>query len=204
MMTRRTIRLWVMAFAVLGMAVAGSEAVFGAAPPKKRPAWPAVEWAVKAHFAALPGYRPGDVVSRSQVEPLFARLDKIGFVVAEREGILEKVPPDSDFLVRQLRTNAGQKFMRRISRHPGAFDRLERISQLHRGKQTVRELIGRGSKGADVIAYLASDPDGKKANRMMSKPSKGGRDFAKPTGRIYTAEMLLQKLREQYTAVGTT
>jgi len=173
-----------------------------AAPPRKPlPKWADVEKAVSHHFAAVPGYRTGDIISRGQVAPLFGRLDTLGFSVADRQEILEKVPPDGDFLVRQLRTPAGLKFMRRIAPHADAYDRLERISSLHRGKQTVKELIGRGVKGADVIGYFASDPDGKKANRMMSKSTKGGRNFDKPTGRIYTQRTLLDELRRQYAAV---
>jgi len=185
----------------LGLAVIWCAAGAGkTAKDRPVPPFGEIKSAVLEYFASLPDYRPGDIITRSEVEPLFARLKKVGFVPADRRSILEKVPADSDFVVRQLRTTAGRKFMRRISPHPGVYDRLERLAGLRRGKETVAELIRRGPKGADVIVYFAADPDGIKAGKLMSKPTKGGRDYGKPTGRIYTVKMLLEALRRSHAA----
>ena len=51
--------------------------------------------------------------------------------------ILERVPAKDEFLAEQLRTRSGRKFMRQISRYDNAYDRLDRLSRLPHGEQTV-------------------------------------------------------------------
>jgi len=180
---------------------AGSPTRPGSPPQDKSvPPFDEVRSAVLEHFESMGDYRPGDIITRDEVERLFARLKRIGFVPADEETILEKVPPQSDFIVRQLRSPAGRTFMREISPHPGVYDRIERLAGLRRGKDTVAELIRRGPKGAEVITYFATDPDGIKAGKLMSTPTKGGKDYGKPTGRIYTVEALLKALQKSHAA----
>ena len=75
----------------------------------------------------------------------------------------------------------------------GGFSRTGNVDQI---------LIQKGKKGADVINYFATDPRGKRVNRQMSKPLKGGVGYDKPTGGIYTADMLLKQLKKSYAAAG--
>ena len=83
--------------------------------------------------------------------------------------------------------------MRQIGSNPDTYDRLERISRLPRGRLTVSELIQRPGKGSDVINYLADNPKGIQASKQMSRKVTGTK-FDKPTGRIYTVKMLLDRL----------
>ncbi len=156
-----------------------------------------VKKTVLKHFAGMRGYEPGDLLTQGEVAPVFQLLAHQGWTVTDAKEILESVPTESDFIVQQLRTPEGLKFMREISGTPHAYDRLERMTHLPRGKQTVATLIGRGPKGADVITYFADTKDGAKMGRQLSK-SRGAADFNKPTGRIYTADMLLKRLQKSY------
>jgi hypothetical protein len=185
---------------LMASAVAGApDAVCRAAAPGPvvLPPFDHVEKIVLGHFEQLADFKPGDIISRSQVEPLFPRLLRMGWAVSERKAILDRVPTDRDFLVKQLRTPSGRKFMRKIGGSPGAYDRLERLSELPRGRLAVRRLIQQ-PKGAGVINHFATAPKGKRVNQLMAKPSKGGIDYDKPTGQIYTVKMLLTELKECY------
>jgi hypothetical protein len=108
------------------------------------------------------------------------------------------VPQDGEFLVTQLRTRAGAKFARQIARLPGGYDRLEKLSRLPNGHQTIRDLI-KGPDGYKLIQYMTTAPGGAELGRMLSKAPKGRR-FNRPTGRIYTVEMLLERLGQEHRA----
>lgn len=162
------------------------------------PKFEEVEEIVLRHFSILPDYRPGDIIARSEVEPLFPQLRRMGWYVTDRNTILKKVPPDGDFLVHQLRTKQGRKFMRDVASTPGAYDQLDRIRWLPKGQRTVHELIKNGG-GGKVINYFTTTEDGSRMGRMMAKKPRSA-NFNKPTGRIYTAEMLLDHLKKSYAA----
>ncbi len=184
---------------VLGVTAAWcATSACGAVKDKPLPSFADVREAVIRHFELLPGYRPGDIIARSDVAPLFGRLGRLGFSVANREAILKKVPTDGDFLVRELRTRRGRKFMRRIANYPDAYDRLDRLSRLPHGKRTVHDLI-RGPGGYKMIKYMTTTPGGKNLGRQLSNAPKGT-DFNKPTGRIYTVKLLLAHLKLSYAA----
>jgi len=171
----------------------------GAAPaadPPPLPPWSAVQASVSQYFQGLPEFDPGGILARGEVAPLFERLAALGWEVPDRGEILSQVPADNEFLVVQLRTPAGRKFAARIRGYPGGYDRLERLSRLPQGKQMVRDLI-RGPGGEKLIQYLAEAQGGAEMGRMLSATPRG-KGFQKPTGRIYTAAMLLERLQESY------
>ena len=181
----------------VGWCVEGAQ---GAPKSKPLPSFTDVKAAVMRHFERLPDYQPGNIISQSEVAPLFAQLKRIGWTVADRKAILERVPQEDDYLIKTLRTASGRKFMQKISPSPGVYDRLERLSKLPRGKRTVQKLMGQGDRGADVIKHFATHPAGKTVGQLMSKPNKGGVNYGKPTGRIYTVTMLLAQLKKSYAA----
>ena len=197
-MVWRVVRLRVLAVTLCGLLVAfGGKVAWAAAEAKPFPPFPEVKQAIEQYFAAISDYQPGDIITRSQVQPLFAQLQRLGWTVSDRNEILGQVPGDSDFLVRQLRTRRGRTFMRQIGSNPDTYDRLERISRLPRGRLTVSELIQRPGKGSDVINYLADNPKGIQASKQMSRKVTGTK-FDKPTGRIYTVKMLLDRLEASH------
>ena len=170
----------------------------GANPRRWRlPSLAVVGRTVTRHFELLPDYEPGNIVSRSDVEPLFTHLKQMGWNVANYRSILHKVPSDLDFLVGQLRTPAGREFMRQVGESPNVYDRLERIAWLPRGREIVYQLINQPG-GAELARSLATATDHKKVGKLISKTTKVKADFLQPTGRIYTVKMLLAQLQKTY------
>ena len=160
--------------------------------------------AIVRYFEGLPGYQPGGIITRSEVKPIFQRLAKMGHRVAapNAKKILEQVLADDAFLVRELRTPKGRKFMARIADYPLAYDRLDRLARLPRGRRIAGDLI-HGPGGYKMIEYLTTARGGAELGKMLSKSPKGAR-FNKPTGRIYTVDMLLSRLRLRLAADGTS
>jgi len=172
-----------------------------ASPPSKQkplPSFKQVQQAVLSRFATLPDYQPHDLITRGQVEPLFGHFERLGWKVADREEILAQVPSESDFLPRQLSTPTGRKFMRQIAGYPNAYDRLDRLSQLPHGKQTIRDLV-RGPGGAKMIKYMTESAGGGELGKLLSNAPRG-REFNKATDRIYTVEKLLTRLEKSHQA----
>lgn len=156
--------------------------------------------ALEEHFASLPDYQPGDLVTRSQVAEALAKVADAGADVPNAEQILAASVPDNSFLARELSTPAGRKFMRKVARHPGAYSRLDRLSSISRGQTVVRDLI-RSSEGDKFIEYLATTRGGRKLGSTLAG-ARQGTDLNEPTGRIYTADDLLAAL-EQMSAART-
>ncbi len=198
-MYRRVLRSLALSGMLLGLAATCHLGRAAAAKEGPLPRFDQVEKTVERYFAAKRDYRPGDILTRSDVEPLFGQLQRLGWTVADRKEILGQVPTDGEFLVRQLRSRRGREFMRQIGPHPDTYDRLQRLSRMPHGKRTVSRLIQQPGKGSDVIKYLAGNPDGIRASKQMSKKVTG-KNFHKPTGRIYTEKMLLERLRQSHKA----
>ncbi|OHB70677.1 MAG: hypothetical protein A2V70_06160 [Planctomycetes bacterium RBG_13_63_9] len=179
---------------LVGMAVAGAAAhAWGATPPKPLPPFAEIQKAVLRHFRLLPDYKSGDLISRSEVQRLFAGLEKIGWVPADHQSILKQVPTDESFLAKELRTQTGREFMRQVAAFPDAYDRLSRLPY---GKETVRDLID-GADGYKMVEYMTTTPGGENMGKQLSNAPKG-RNFNKETGRIYTAKALLERLKTSY------
>jgi hypothetical protein len=191
------LRAVLLAASVAGLALVSSgQRGDGAEKPKRLPSFAQVKKTVEQHFAEQPDYRRGDIISQSEVASLLGELTRIGFTVPDQKDILEKVPEDDDFLVAILRTDAGRKFMGRMSSCAEGYDRLERLARLPHGEQTIRDLI-RGPGGDEMVQYMTQTPGGKAMGRQLSN-APGGEDFNEATGRIYTAQALLTRLQRSY------
>ena len=162
--------------------------------PKPIPSSSEIRQAVLRHFQAQPDYRAGDLITQDQVEPLLAQLKWMGLPLPNPKQLLEKVPAKDEFLAEQFRTPNGRRFMRGISGYAGGYDRLDRLSRLPHGEQTIRDLI-RGPDGYKMIEYMTTAPGGKALGDQLSNAPQAG-DFNAKTGRIYTAEMLLRRLEQ--------
>jgi len=166
-----------------------------AATARRLPEWSEVEQTVRGYFVAIE--QPlHEILSRDQATAVLDRLARLGFRPPDRNQIIERVPAPEEFLVVELRTPKGRKFMADIARYPQAYDRLERLSRLPRGKQMVKDLI-RGPDGYKLIEFMTTSRQGRELGRQLSRTPKG-KNFNEPTGRIYTPEMLLARLRESY------
>ncbi len=174
------------------LVVAAASSTEGVEGGKQIPPISEIRRTVLDYFEDQEDYRPGDMITREQIEPLLERLREKGLPLPDAKEILDSVPEKGEFLVDQLGTPAGRKFMRRIARFPEAYDRLDRLGRLPRGKRTVADLI-RDPGGYKMIEYMTTAAGGKELGRMLSNSPKG-KNFNRPTGRTYTAELLLERL----------
>jgi hypothetical protein len=149
---------------------------------------------IESYFASIPGHQPGDVISRSQIEKAIAEVESAGVKLHDAESVAKLGLADDSFLFRELSTPSGQRFMRKLSQHPGTFARLDRLSTISRGETLVRDLI-RMKDGDKMIEYLATTKGGQNMGNMMAK-ARGGVNLNKPTGRIYTADDLIVALKD--------
>ncbi len=100
---------------------------------------------------------------------------------------------DDSFLVRELSTAEGRKFMRKIAQEPGTYSRLDRLSTIPRGQSLIHDLV-RQKDGDKLLEYLATTKGGQNMGGMMAQ-ARGGVDLNKPTGRIYTADDLIAAIK---------
>jgi hypothetical protein len=163
-----------------------------AAPRAGEPADRAVAKVVDQFFASQAGYQKGDLITRSQVEKVIAKLTSRGWKIPDASSIAKRGLADDSFLVRELSTSEGKKFMRKIAPRPGAYAHLDRLSSISSGQSLVRDLVRR-KDGEKMIEYLTTTKGGKNTGSMMAQV-RGGVDLNKPTDRIYTADDLTAAL----------
>jgi hypothetical protein len=177
-------------------APAKAAAQTGALSAQKLPAWTTVAAATDGYLAKLPEYRAGDILSRSQVQALLAQLAKAGWTVSDGNQILASVSDDNDFVVKQLRTKEGRKFMRKIAGTTQAYDRLQRLAATDGGDRAVRDMM-KLPNGDEVLAALTESKAGRDISRRLADgPKTGG--FDQPTGRIYTQAQLVDRLKQSH------
>src|ERR1043165_9594611 len=95
---------------------------------------------IETYFASTPGYQPGDLITRTQIEKVLAKLKASGFQLKDGDEIAKLGLPDDSFLERELSTTEGRRFMRKIAQQPGTFSRLDRLSTIPRRQATVHDL----------------------------------------------------------------
>ncbi|MBL9094248.1 MAG: hypothetical protein JNL96_23715 [Planctomycetaceae bacterium] len=171
------------------LAAAESSAASPGKPPLSRAA---IEQLVIKQLQKVPGYEPGDLLSRKEIEPILNELADRGYLPPDPESAMRAYLPETSPLVQVLRTPRGIEFMRAVGRQPEAYDRLERLSW---------SKIGRG-----LLADMVNSPDGKRAFEHMSSPAgaklvesmlTGDTDaetFRLPTGKVHTANELVEQL----------
>lgn len=165
-------------------------------PAKPLPAFKLVEKTVQAHLASIPKYRNGDLLSQSYVEPIFGQLAKHGWKVADQAAILKLVPGDREMMVTKLRSDPNREFMRGVRRYPDGYDRVDHLSRLSDANTLLWRLVA-GPDGYKMIQYLTTTPYGANMGEYLSQ-APHGKGFNKPTGRIYTEEQLIKRLKQSY------
>lgn len=161
------------------------------------PPFSTVERLVDEYYASKT-IQSNDLLSQGDVKPVFAILAQHGWDVADKDQILKLVPGDKSWLVRTLRTPRGKTLARDTSRFPGGLDRLDRLSRLPHGHTFIEGLMS-GPDGYKLFEYMTQTPGGKVLGRQVEHAPKG-RNFNEPTGRIYTPEDLITRLRQSYDA----
>jgi hypothetical protein len=178
--------------------VAGGQQAGSPATDKPIPSLAEVQRTVWRHFQGRRDFQPGDLITSEDVTPLLAELQRKGLPLADAGEILEAVPGKDAFLVRQFSTPAGRKFMRRISSYPNVYDRLDRLAGLPHGKETIYDLL-RNPGGEKMVAYMTTTVSGTRLGKVLTSGPES-KLFTVPTGRIYTAAMLLTRLEQSRAA----
>jgi len=169
------------------------------APPKGNPSLPKfdeIEKAVEKHFESQRGYKSGDLLTSKDTPAVFKKLESLGWKVADRKEIEKQFLPETDWLVKQLRTDDGQKFMREVARNPSGFDRIDRMRKMPYGDRQLVDLI-HSPEGYKMIEYMTTTEGGKNLGKSLSR-GKQGKDFNEPTGRIYTEKQLVERLKQSH------
>ena len=178
------------------IAIASDEAT--AAPKEKLP-WEEVEHLIDAYFAEIPGHHVNCLITQSQVEPLWNTLAKIKWHVSasDQDDLMALIPNDKEYMVTQLHTAKGHKFMRNVAtKYPEIYDRLDQLSRMSGGgKPAVSGLIA-APDAEQTVKYMFSKYGKRSWAAMLPERGK----FDKPTGRIYTAEELKSRLQQLYMA----
>lgn len=185
-------RRWLLAAIMLSL-------LTGFSPAAQRPTLPKfaeVEAAVEKQLASDPDHQADDLLTRSQVRAALEAARQVGWDMPHADRIGELALADDSFIVSELSSPAGRKFMRKIARHPGGYARLDRLSTIARGQKVVRDLI-RQRDGDKFIEYLATTKSGQNLGGMLANAPQGV-DLNKPTGRIYTTADLIAVLRRVY------
>ena len=165
-------------------------------PAKKKPKtlhFSEIQQIVQRHFAVIPDYQPGDLITQQAVQGAFKQLELYGWIVADQKLILGQVLGDGDFVARELRSKQGRQFMRQIKRYPGGFDRLDRIVAMPQGRNNVAQMV-KLPDGYKIIEAMTTTQRGKKLGERLSK-ARTGKNFNKPTGKIYTVDALITRLK---------
>lgn len=174
----------------------GATGALAASSKQKFPTLARVEQAVNEQFASLPDYEDGDLIVRSQVTPLFAKLKSLGWKVADRKRIERDLLGDESLLAKMLLARDGRGLMRDCRGMEHAFDRLDRLARMNDGERILQSLID-GPDGYKMLEYMTNTPGGTELGIMLGEAPKG-ENFNRPTGRIYTKRQLMARLQKSY------
>jgi hypothetical protein len=193
--TFRTIAVLVL-LAMPAAAMATSPVVPSQAKPQAFPNWGHVEKIVKDSLASRDGYKPGDIIAKSDVRAALTKLAAHGWKPADGQEIIKATPGDEEFIVSRLRAPAGRNFMRHVATYPEGYDRVDHLLHMPRGEMMVADLITNPG-GYKLFQYMTTSQGGVEMGRMLERiPS--GKDFNDSTHRLYTADKLLVRLRKSY------
>jgi hypothetical protein len=193
---------WLLVAAVAAAWGTACHAADDGAKKKGPPSWGAVRAAVDRSFAAKSDFERADLITREDVQAVLRSLEKLGWKVADAKNILADTLSAGDVLVTELSTTSGRAFMRKVSGYPIVYDRLDRISRMPGGARLLHDVtkLPDGHKYAQVKPTPGfTDLTSLLPNQASGKPPHDP-DFNKPTGRIYTAQHLLDRLKASHAA----
>lgn len=159
------------------------------------PTWKQIEQVTTATLVDK-NHPAGTLLSQSRAQEALAALARLGWNVPGQKQLLDRILPDSDFLVRALSTPQGEQFARQIARLPEGYDRVDHLRKLPRGEQTLHDLI-QGPDGYKMIEYMTTSAGGKNMGTMLSQDPNGA-GFNRPTSRVYTVDDFLAQLHVRY------
>ena len=183
--------------------VAGLAAGIGLAAREVVAAGPSVgqiQQVVAQYFQAQPEFQAGDLISRTDAELILKEMANRGWQVPKSPELLNNVLPDDDPLVSLLATRDGQRLMRKVASEELVYDRLDRIARVSGGERMIHDL----ARLPDGERYVKMQPSAGVPDLLDLLPKqRSGRkrsikDYKKPTGRVYTATALIQRIHEHF------
>lgn len=162
-------------------------------PPLTRKA---IEEIVSRNLRNDPLYMAGDAICQSDVEPIFNELIERGYRSTDNEGLYDSFLSANDKFIKAMRTPEGRMFMRSVAKLPGAYDRLERLSWSNTGRALLEEMIAAGD-GKKAMEHILSDEGAQLVEGLLAKDPRG-QNFRLPTGKVHTANELIDHLCEIY------
>ena len=154
---------------------------------------------VGRHFQGKRDYRDGDLIDRDDVTQILAVLKERGWSPDRAKEIESAALPANDFLVKLLSSSQGRRFMRKVKSFKLIYDRLDRIARVSGGQRMLTDLV----RLPDGHRYAAWRPKRGTPNLLDFLPKRGNgrrrsiKDYDKPTGKIYTAEQLQERLLDE-------
>lgn len=149
-------------------------------------------------LCASAGLERTDIISKSNAAAMLDALAKQGWNVANRDKLLERVLPDNDFLVAELRSKQGKNFVRQIISMPDGLDRVDRMSRQSQGKYVINMLVTHVD-GPKMIGYMTGPTSNPRLSNLLSAAPPGA-DLNRPTGRLYTVDDFLNELKKLHAA----
>jgi len=157
---------------------------------------------VRQQLASGHATQRGGLISQHEVAPIFQQLQQLGWDVTDRDEILQDVLPIGDPVVTILRSPKGRKFASQVAGYKLIYDRLDRIVREPGGQRLLRDLV----KLPDAARYAKQNTGVGVPNlvdflpKTRSGKTRAVKDYEKPTGKIYTSEQLLGRLRKSHHA----
>ncbi len=165
------------------------------------PSWEQVEKTFRKHYpapvAGQGGAQPPPLVTYDTARRIFYELWEQRWNVSDQAEILKQVTPNNSFLAQQCLSAGGQKFLKQAGDPQTVFDRLERLSRLPEGQQKIRDLMAGPQGHHDMLAYMLGS-QGSKLLIEGAVDHPDARDFNKPTGKIYSPEALLERIKKSH------
>jgi hypothetical protein len=148
---------------------------------------------VQEKLSRNPNYSPGFLISHRDVEPIFNTLLEMGITIsADQEGLYDSILPDNAPLVKLLKTPNGRAFMKKIGTDATAYDRLERLSWTYDGRALIERFMSSKDGLARFQKLQTAEQVAKLSKELADDPRTEG--FRLPTGRVHTAQDLVQRL----------
>jgi hypothetical protein len=162
------------------------------------PSFEDVTKTVQQVLALDPDYQTGDLLTASKAERILAKLERNRWKVADGRQIVKQLLPDSDWMAVRLSAPDAQQFMHDIAKLPGGYDRVDRLRNMPQGEIHIGDFIDTPD-GSAMIEYMTTTQEGKNLGNFLSQDP-DGHNFNKLTGRIYTEQELLKRLKTSYDA----
>jgi hypothetical protein len=179
---------------LIALALAAPLAASDAKTPadKPLPSFDAIKQIVERELAKRPFYQPGDLLSRSDLEPIVDALQSQGWPIPT-ETFYDDVLPDSAPLVALLHSRSGRPFMRQVAGFPEVYDRLERMTWPYGGTKLLRQWMS-DPEGVAHVKRLTTPEGIKQFERDFAQDDRSP-NFGLPSGKIHTADELLAELK---------